>query len=372
MGYSFWFKVWGIFFITLFFIEIIFYSFGFEPGYFEQRNSNGIEMFRKVDSLFILPNFYADKDGIMKLRDIKHKSQDEWYINKLYKNYIYDVNLNEFGFRTRSFTDTVKSKGEKRILFLGDSFTFGYSAVPVSNSFVDLIEKNEKFKTYNLGVPGSGPLTYYKVLKNHINDIKPDYIVVNLFLGNDFIPYNKTLAYSEFNDLYPTNAGGLNRINFETIDSDSIEVFENSYSAYNFIINKISLFNDKNIFAILSSKLNISTQLYKVLYTKERFNDNCKISKYAKNDITSNVLNDILVLGEEHECKTIFIAIPSKTQSSKISDIQKELETKLIGCKSTVLIVPNLIKDDYSNVKYDGHFNNLGHAKYAKFIIENL
>jgi hypothetical protein len=78
-----------------------------------------------------------------------------------------------------------------RILFLGDSMVQGYG-VPLEQSMVYLLEnsinqppRSQKIEILNGGIFGYSPLLEYLYLQEIFPKVKPDLILVGLFLGND-------------------------------------------------------------------------------------------------------------------------------------------------------------------------------------------
>jgi hypothetical protein len=69
-------------------------------------------------------------------------------------------------------------------MLIGDSFTWGAGAEPVTKSFSDLLRK-DGLTVYNFGIPGTGP-TQYKIIANkYVAILHPDYVMVFLYMGND-------------------------------------------------------------------------------------------------------------------------------------------------------------------------------------------
>jgi hypothetical protein len=85
---------------------------------------------------------------------------------------------------------TGKAGNEFRVLFLGDSCTFGYGLL-LKEGFVDLCEKRlqdeyplKKIQCINAGVPGYSIFQGRQSMKRHLLTLKPDMLVVN-FGWND-------------------------------------------------------------------------------------------------------------------------------------------------------------------------------------------
>jgi len=116
----------------------------------------------------MIPNF----EGVMgtSLREVKFRT-------------------NEDGNRGKTTIKDLMS-AEKRIVFLGDSFTFGIY-VEEDASFVTIVERDlaQKFpsvKAINLGSCSYGPYQHYYRYLEIQNLLKPDLVVLVFYSGNDF------------------------------------------------------------------------------------------------------------------------------------------------------------------------------------------
>ena len=96
------------------------------------------------------------------------------------------IQLNRSGYRSPEFS---RDKGERfRILCVGDSFTFGHG-VEQPQAWPALLEGDlgpQRFEVINAGYQGGpDPDGYYVYLHHWGLDLKPDLVLVGLFLGND-------------------------------------------------------------------------------------------------------------------------------------------------------------------------------------------
>lgn len=94
---------------------------------------------------------------------------------------------NQSGLRDGEWGD----KTRPRVLFLGDSFTWGWGIGQNGERYTDRLQ--EQFSDYqftNVGIIGFNTLQEYLLLQHYFNDIKPDYLVLQIF-ANDF-PENLT------------------------------------------------------------------------------------------------------------------------------------------------------------------------------------
>jgi lysophospholipase L1-like esterase len=97
------------------------------------------------------------------------------------------LGINSDGFRSPEFFDDSSSaRNALTVMILGDSFTWGASATPITDSFPDALRK-AGYRVHNLGIPGIGPRQYQRMADEYLPRLKPDVVVVALFLGNDFL-----------------------------------------------------------------------------------------------------------------------------------------------------------------------------------------
>lgn len=96
----------------------------------------------------------------------------------------------EFELEDRRFT-VDKPEGTRRVLFLGDSGTFG-SGVAVTDTFTRHLDArlrqefpNRKFEVMNFGVPGFAPTESFELLRSRLVRLQPDHVFFVFFVAND-------------------------------------------------------------------------------------------------------------------------------------------------------------------------------------------
>lgn len=101
------------------------------------------------------------------------------------------VQHNSMGLRDRDYSPT-KPDGTRRVLFLGDSFTYGSGVADDAAIFPELIEARlnaegglpavESVEVLNGAIAGSYPSHWYELLQSLLEPFAPDAIVVVFFL----------------------------------------------------------------------------------------------------------------------------------------------------------------------------------------------
>jgi len=95
---------------------------------------------------------------------------------------------NTLGYRDTDEFDGTSLEGKtKRVLLLGDSFSYGVAATKESNSFASILEESlgDEGVVWNTGIPGSGQKDDLIALRELGATLKPDVVVVQ-FYQNDF------------------------------------------------------------------------------------------------------------------------------------------------------------------------------------------
>lgn len=93
------------------------------------------------------------------------------------------VVINRAGFRGNEFEPA--PAGRPTLLLIGDSFTWGASARPITKSFADLLQEGG-YHVYNGGIPGTDVGQYARVAAAWVPRLRPAAVAVCLWEGNDF------------------------------------------------------------------------------------------------------------------------------------------------------------------------------------------
>lgn len=166
------------------------------------------------------------------------------------------AHINNLGFRGNNSIDIKNSQGE-RILFLGDSFTFGHGVEDNATypERVGQILKNQgnMVEILNASLEGTEMTRDYIFLRENAPQLKPKVVIVGFFLGNDITDVSELITTGQDNlglpekiawkDVYIDNLSGTVRLKATS-------------SRY-----KIPLLRDSHLF-ILLSKLFFGNPIY--------------------------------------------------------------------------------------------------------------
>lgn len=99
----------------------------------------------------------------------------------------FTADINRLGFRDREFS--LAKEGRKRIVAIGDSFTYGWG-VSAEQSWPKALEAGLREHGYdvevaNLGQPGASPVVYARTAAKAVPLLKPDLVVVGITQGDD-------------------------------------------------------------------------------------------------------------------------------------------------------------------------------------------
>jgi hypothetical protein len=368
-----------------------------------------VYFFNQVDSLYLLKGPYTDSMGILKIdslvkneicNNVKLKIND-WnsevhsdvysiakeqimFINGLVENELYETYnqilkkevcdltildsaiidyihcpINIDGFRSIAFKNYNTSK--PKVLLLGDSFTWGHSTTIKTNSFADIL-LSRGYVVYNTGISATDVAQYLAVAKKYIPLLKPDFVIANFYLGND-VTYFKREVLPDRPMLYTTNAGNL-------MACPHGKYFVSAKDAYDFTLKHMIIDEKDNFLFCLASKTVISTLILQALYELKIINNFCfDIVKYYHEAEKRKFNKPYCNLELKH-----IENICSREGSIFILSSIPELSEKSI---KTVKNFPNLfegimyhempVNKSYYKLS-DGHFNDLGHRKYADYL----
>ncbi len=331
----------GLLILLLLGLEFAARLYGLVPGHIAPSWSN----FKQVDSLIEYKHFYTNQEGFI-VADKDYFATQNTYINR-------------DGFRNKEFESIDSSK--RKILFIGDSFTWGLSAEPLSNCFVDLVSRDSSREVINLGIPVADPAQYEGLARKYIPVLKPKMVFVCLYLGNDMMSSEREIT-SNLPLYFFTNAGAM-------MASDDEHVFSNAQEAYrHYATEKYFIHQPKNALEYVVKHSAITSKLYAL---KTQWDEKQKQEKsFKESPITANHLKKIAQLCEENNSAFRIVIIPRLEDASQTLSFFKHkyptvFEDPLL---SNYCFLPQPFSSTYYTPNPDGHLNNEGHKILAKEI----
>lgn len=383
--------------------EAVLRKLGFYPGY-----HTNARYFTPVEKLKEYKGFYTDENGILKIdqetgetistriinnQPLYSKNESSVYslatdflefknddFDNSLKNYYNDIHrkprqlksdleqaimaytsnpINEEGFKSIPFRSY--SADKPSVLLLGDSFTWGHSTTNKTNCFADIL-LSKGYIVYNTGITATDVAQYLAVANKYIPTLKPDFVVVNFYLGND-ISYFKREVKSNQPVLYSTNAGIL-------MSWQNGVFFASPERAYRSVVRSWSIPQTENSFNKLMAQTSITSLIWKAMNIMNLFpylniqspkkvlKENQRLYKTPYSNIELKVIKKLCL---SNGSKFILSSIPEAYRfSTKTTSDFPELFGGLDYYE---------MKVDKSDYKLDdGHFNDQGHHKYAQFL----
>lgn len=212
------------------------------------------------------------------------------------------IEINSLGLRDDE-TTVEKPAGKKRILMLGDSFTFGF-LVDQKKNFPYFLEKKLDQEVLNFGVIGYTLDQEYLLLREKGLSFKPDVVIVNVFSGNDATEFRiHDLAYDKNGKLEKVK----DRLHFITEEHElRRKRFDNLPRSYfiTFLTGRVGILLQQLRFPVNNPRLLWSNYL-----PKDHPWGDPKIDEYF--ELVKKFLREIKKLNDANGIKTLITIIPS-------------------------------------------------------------
>lgn len=334
----------------------------------------------------------------------------------------YSIKINSQSMR--DVEHTINKQGDiKRILGLGDSFTFGcsvdYEYAYLTQLEKKLINNGNKVEIIKAGVGGYGTDDEYYYLVNYGLKYKPDIVLVGFFAGNDvrdtMLGFHKcnmandTVWRAAYSDKY-TTANGVTEWNktilrshgiiknteknelSSVLKSTALTLFPHStrffYGKYKIIKNKFFGLGEGS--QISKSQTNLTILNYETFY-KKKYSDDVERGWNETFDFLMRMKN----LTEANNTTLVVVIIPVREQvhkedwklrtmeyglNEKDFDLEKPQKKLINFCKgnnmSYIDLLPKFkekaMNGDRLYYKSDVHWNEKGHELAADIIAESL
>jgi hypothetical protein len=306
---------------------------------------------RSVDELkLITPKpFHTDSEGVFKANP-----EYDWSTGK----YGVGVHVNSEGFRGSEFRPA--GAGAPSILFVGDSFTWGASANPISRCFVDLVAE-AGYVVSNAGIPGTDTIQYAFLCEKYVPVLKPDAVCLMLYAGND-INDAPTPMVPNADLWYITEDLWLYAFD-ENRNSLSLEEAFHRYYVRPYSPDVI-----KNRARNLVMRSAVGKRLWLFLKHVRGRQDPGAPGENSPRSILDR-LTKVQRMAQDRGVKLLVFVIPSHPDLESGAGSGREV-ARALGSLGPRLIT-SLSRKDYMKLP-DDHLNNSGHAKLAGFVLQAL
>ncbi len=289
---------------------------------------------------------------------------ETWYYNRL-------KIVNNAGYHDKdNFTEIPSTNDSLRILFAGDSFTWGASA-DVDSSYVDVFEndirKAQPALVWNTGIPATGTNHALFTVKKFLPLQKSNYVVLGFYVSNDF--EDNLLPFDQL--VFNRQASCYNLYNYDNeFKAHPITTSE----AYRNVTGSMPM-NELNFIQKIFIRSRfiafVSDMMTKI---KNKLNGSKKrqtAEAYKRTTMYLKALNDYV---KENNARLIVLVIPDtedmKEKGARYQQVIKTLKELSINHLEVVDLFTN---KDY--VEPDGHWNNSGHIKtghkLGNFLLED-
>lgn len=310
---------------------------------------------KDILGLQLLNDFYADEDGIY-LADPKQRK-----------------NVNQQGFLSRDFYNPGCKSGAPRVLFLGDSFTWGAEA-DLGKSFVALTD-SAGYCTFNTGIPSTDPAQYLAVAQKYIPVIQPDIVLLMFCMDNDIMWCERPVLPH-----VPITYAADGVINGLLIDgykpnSCPLEPFASFEEAKLLLSQHFHLYETS--FWGNTATGTLFTAMLKQYPITGHFFDQPEFpmpEEWPAESVTDKYLKQIQQLCEEENIPFWIFIIPGKQQEIRLDldYYRNDVEMLFDQYQPENLFCPqNIILADYEPDP-NAHLNNDGHRKFSEAIITQL
>jgi hypothetical protein len=337
--------------VLLAIVEIALRIWGMQPG----SLTSGWADFKPLPAgtaLHVSNEFYTDVDTIYKANADSFVHREGYHINR-------------DGFRGPDFLPNDSSR--KKIMLIGDSFTWGATAKPIDSCYADRL-RLPGYQVLNLGIPGTDPDQYARLARHYVPTLRPDIVCLFFYMANDVLHHRQDLLPFQ-NRYHVTNIGWLNPF----LDGDYIGGPVETYAYYveRLHLPKTSLFN-----RICASTV-IGTKFWEIAEGRGWIKSGrgpmlqARIDAFRRESkmppISGQYLREVQAVCHQYHVPFRLFIIPTHNNLQPPNDANSAGLFQGIDYR----FPGNLGSEDYYP-KPDGHFNNKGHRKMAEFVMKEI
>ncbi len=295
--------------------------------------------------------------------------------------YDFTTTTNRFGFRDDPYEDD----NRPLVMALGDSFAWGFG-VDYDQVYLTMLENSASTRIIKAGVCGYGTYHAAKILEKFGTDFKPDVVMLNFFIGNDFYENmgvrDLTISNGRFIEIPPEEA---------SVTHKTITWLRGRVRLVEFVINKIKtsprLYNIVKKAGLAGDQIIGELDLFSV-------EQNPQVTKAYQ--ATQNILSNLNKSVSELGAKLTVVIIPAKSQvdparfERELANLRLDFDKFNLDNPNRQLIdmldamgieyidlTPGFLEYRQNNpertlyFKVDKHWNSAGHALAAEILSQS-
>lgn len=281
------------------------------------------------------------------------------------------IKLNSRGFRDREHGNSDAREDRRRILLLGDSFTWGYG-VEFSDIFFERIHKrNPDYEFINTAHCGYGIEQAYLTAGSYAAEYKPDAVLL-MFVLNDFAYITQRSAHGYQKPYFTINEKGLELKNVPVPDREEPAGGKTEKKAK---FNRKYLYNHSLLFKLFEDAR--EDLQYRIGIKKA---DDFYEKSNPKWVVGERILEKIKESCDAHGVKLLIAVVPNKLQLYTFYDSGSPQEMlvefcrkRSIPCLDMLPFFRDKFEEDREELyfKRDPHWNEAGHM-LASQLLENF
>ncbi len=285
--------------------------------------------------------FEADHEGVYKVRPKEEGRR---------------TGINTEGFRGIEFQPSAQGA---KVLFLGDSFTWGYRAAPIEESFVDQVG-HAGYAAFNAGIPATGPTQYAFLAEKWVPRLKPAVVAVMFSMGTDIGPADPMLPGKP--PQHMTTLGSIRAFDGAIWLGTPEEAFRHWAEGVN-VFSRPPMSRLRRLVGLSA----VGTRLWALNYKPQMVYPPGKVTPEMVT-YTRECLRRIREVSNQNGARFLLFIIPTlrgQNRSPEFVGAQAAVFEGFEPLAPTTLTAADFPPDN-------AHFNNEGHRKYAAFILAEL
>ena len=305
------------------------------PGSFQQ----GVNL---NESVVFTPAFWACENGITRYTPLRAPAAGA---------------INSQGFRSPEMVHS-DSISKFKVGLIGDSFTYGQTAIPLDSCFADLLRADKRLDVDNMGVEGADLHQLYLLAAWYVPLYKPDKLYVILSAG-DYDTNFKRETIPNQPLFYLGSAGAV-----PTFDPCGRFMFDNPQDSWQYWLDSYTMRNKRNPCLKALARTNIGTLLYK----KFVWNDPADACANFE-PLSWFYLDKIDSICSMYAVSWEILIIRGRDENVETKESFKKLYQPYL--KNWDFLFPELDRHDYRDGA-DSHVNNSGHRKIKEVLLNDI